>query len=359
MVRTSRGRCAFVPRETGGDRERSRAAAGMLVAALAILTPASALAQSAADSAIAEALFQDGRALMKAGKAAEACPKFAQSYRVEPKVGTLLNLAGCYEEVGRTASAWSAYTEAAASARRQGQTGRAGYATERAAALKEVLTRLVIRHEGTTPGLMVRLGDQTLAAATLGTPLPVDPGAVRLRAAAEGKQPWSTTVEAPPGPAQIEVVIPPLRDATPVPPAPPDAARSAPSSPVPPSSGPSPSGPSGEAEATSSSIHPLVWVGAAVTGAAVIAGGVTGGLALSRGGSLDCPNNACPPEAADDLDEAQTLATASNVSFGIAGAGAAVLIAGLVLTFPLATTEDPGAIQARVGPAWLGLQGTF
>src|SRR5258706_2634131 len=66
-----------------------------------------------ADKAAAQTLFDDGRKLMAAGKFGEACPKLAESQTLDPGVGTPVNLADCYEPGGQTASAWTAFLEAA------------------------------------------------------------------------------------------------------------------------------------------------------------------------------------------------------------------------------------------------------
>src|ERR1044071_9787666 len=54
-----------------------------------------------AQSAEAEALFRDGRALIKAGKLASGCDRLAASERLESSVGTLLNLGDCREKLGK------------------------------------------------------------------------------------------------------------------------------------------------------------------------------------------------------------------------------------------------------------------
>src|SRR5262245_65102433 len=98
----------------------------------------------AADKTTAEALFAEGRRLMAAGKYARACPKLEASQKLDPGVGTLLNLADCYEKNGQTASAWAQFVEAASEARRLGDARREQAANARADALEPRLGRLTI-----------------------------------------------------------------------------------------------------------------------------------------------------------------------------------------------------------------------
>jgi Tfp pilus assembly protein PilF len=70
-----------------------------------------AQAQSSDTSAIAEQLFNQARDLAKANRWAEACPRFEASLRADPVLGTRLNLATCYEHLGKLASAWGIYRE--------------------------------------------------------------------------------------------------------------------------------------------------------------------------------------------------------------------------------------------------------
>src|SRR6476661_10803784 len=76
------------------------------------------------DKTTAEALFGEGRRLMSAGRYAEACPKLEASLKLDSGVGTMLNLAECYEKNGQTASAWTEFREAVSAARDAGSKDR-------------------------------------------------------------------------------------------------------------------------------------------------------------------------------------------------------------------------------------------
>ena len=87
----------------------------------------------AAQKAQAQALFDEGRRLIREKKVEEACEAFAESHRLDDQaVGTLLNLADCSETLGKLASAWSAYNDAETLSRRNKQGERAAYAKAQA-----------------------------------------------------------------------------------------------------------------------------------------------------------------------------------------------------------------------------------
>src|SRR5262249_47887266 len=101
-------------------------------------------AQDGMTKATAEALFADGRRLMITGEYASACPKFAASQKLDPAVGTELNLANCYEKLGQTASAWAEFRSAAAAARSIGSKDREQLAVDRSKTLETKLSYLTI-----------------------------------------------------------------------------------------------------------------------------------------------------------------------------------------------------------------------
>jgi hypothetical protein len=118
---------------------------GVLCFGVALIVPFSARAQSPEQSTsqkpdpIAVALFEEARRLIVEGKCAEAIPKLQESLEHARTVGALLNLADCYANFGRTASAWTTFRLAATTPTDAKDTKRSKYATERADALEAEL----------------------------------------------------------------------------------------------------------------------------------------------------------------------------------------------------------------------------
>ena len=171
------------------------------------LAPVTARAVSPA----AEALFQDGRRLMAAGKTAEACARFAESYAQEASSGTLLNLALCHQTEGKTATAWAEYRTAARLARGQGREDRARAAEEKVAALEPKLARLTLTASAPVPGLTVASEAGSLDEGGLGVAMPIDPGVHAVKASAPGHRPWMATLEIKEA-EQRTLEIPPLEE---------------------------------------------------------------------------------------------------------------------------------------------------
>jgi hypothetical protein len=185
--------------------------ASSAVALVVIVAPAIARA----DSATAQALFDQGRALMERGDYPAACDKLAASYRAEQALGTLLNLALCHERSGRTATAWLEYEDAVAAARLAHDDGRTQLASERAALLRPHVARVTIRTSAPIAGLVVSRDGVDLDPAALDTAIPIDPGDHEIRARAAGKLAWATTIHVVDDGAALAIAVPVLVD-TPV-----------------------------------------------------------------------------------------------------------------------------------------------
>jgi tetratricopeptide (TPR) repeat protein len=132
-----------------------------------------------ADDAAAQVLFDEARRLSGEGRFAEACDKFAESQRLDPQPGTQLNLADCYEKIGRTASAWAGFVQVAELAAKLEQTQRQHEAERRAKLLKSKLSTLAVEVADPVEGTVVRrlsaVGNSEIGAAQWGMAIPVDP----------------------------------------------------------------------------------------------------------------------------------------------------------------------------------------
>lgn len=190
-----------------GARRAAWGLAGQLLVAL----PAHG-APTATEKAAAEALFEEGTTLMNEQKFPAACAKFEASSAIESGLGVKLWLADCYDRVGRTASAWGLFTEAAALAHQSGQTDREHAANERAADLEARLSKLAIKPPpGGLPGsVAVTLNGVEIPVASLGTPLPVDPGAEHVVFRAPGFRVITLERDVPPGPSSFVLDVPPF-----------------------------------------------------------------------------------------------------------------------------------------------------
>lgn len=315
-----------------------RARAGTLglgcLAGLALLCfPLPALADAtAAQRASAEALFQQAAQLMDQKRFNEACEKFAASQELDPGLGTTLYLADCYEQAGKTASAWALFQEAIDGAHRVQQADREQVATERAANLNGRLSKLELRVPAArrVPGLELSINGVPVPVASWNLPMPVDPGPARVEARAPGKKPWALQVKVAAGPSTQVVDIVELVDAP---------------RPVPGET--SSTGAKEDAQPDTGSAQRMIgYVVGAVGVVGVAVGGVFGyrALTLNRQSKSNCRTedpNACTPDGASERQDAQTAGTVSTVaSIG----GGALLATGLTLVF-----TAPSSAPARAG----------
>ncbi len=320
-------------------------APALIGAFFALLSPLRAHAQ--ASDAAATALFDEGRKLMTQRHYAEACPKLAESQRLAPSGGTLLNLAECYEHTGQTASAWVAWKDTAARANAAGKVDVEKKALARAAALEAGLARLTIAVAAGSDvaGLEVKRDGVLVGRAEYGTAIPVDPGPHVIEANAPKKMAWTKNVDvaakqsdarvtvtladdvsasAPPAPAP-QFIAPPAAAAAPVPERPPSSA--------------------GGAQRTIG----IVALGAGVVGVAV--GSVFGIVAISKNNEAlqpqNCPTSRLCTKAGLSLTaDANDAATVSTVAFGV---GAAAIVGGALLWLTAPTTPATDA-AVRVAP---------
>lgn len=161
------------------------------------LGPVLLLASSARaeDPAAAEVLFQEGQRLLSEGQTSAACEKLKDSFALDPMSGTLLNLAACYEKLGKTATAWARFHNAASLAKSQGKVEQAAEAIRRIKALEADLSYLTIVAPDPPPGLEVTREGIEVSPAAFGVQVPVDPGPIEVIASAPGYKTFKASVE--------------------------------------------------------------------------------------------------------------------------------------------------------------------
>jgi hypothetical protein len=317
--------------------------------ALALLLVQGTARAQTGDAALAETLFRDAKALMQSGNFREACPKLAESERLDPGTGTHLALAVCHEKEGKTASAWAEYQDVVSAAQKEGNTERVQVARTRGAALEPKLLRITLEigaKVAELPGLAVRRDGIALGRAAWGTAMPVDAGVHTFDVSAPSHKPWSKTVEARAEEPSAVLRVSEL-ELAPVPaePAPPPAAPA----PTKPREGP----PSGGTQRAAG----VVALSAGVV--AVAMGTYFGVRAISKSDeakSLCDPAKCTDRRAVDINDEAKTSATVSTIAIG-----AGVLAAGAGVWLLLSAAQRPATTSARLSPAigGLSLRGEF
>lgn len=179
------------------------------LAGLAIHAP-TALAQNAG----AEALFREGRTLIKQGNLKAGCDKLEASEKLESSVGTLLNLGDCREKLGKTAGAWAAFRKAEALAKRNGNDKkRQREAARRAQKLEPDLANITVQvgPKSKSTGLVIKRDGEVVDSELWGTAIVVDPGSHVVIAEAPGYKSWKTEVSVGKG-GKRWVVVPSLEE---------------------------------------------------------------------------------------------------------------------------------------------------
>ena len=175
--------------------------------------PAAVAPAPASSNAVeAERLFVEAKRLMSEQRVAEACHSFEESQRLDPAVGTQFNIADCYEREGRVATAYRQFGDLRDVLARVGD-DRAPQAGARAKALEARLPRVTIRvsWQKEVSGLVVRRDDENVERAELDVPVPVNPGAHKIRVQAANKKDFDLTVNATEGKTEV-VDVPKLAD---------------------------------------------------------------------------------------------------------------------------------------------------
>ena len=312
------------------------------VVSFALASASFATTVRANDPATATMLFNEGRRLAAAHRYPDACPKFEESERLDPGIGTQFNLADCYEHTQRIASAWALFLDVASSAGGTGQEARESVARKRAAALEPRLSKLTVIAPKNVSGLEVRRNGELVSGVLWNSPVPVDPGPYTIEASAPGRKTWSTVATVGANGAVVTVTVPPLDPGEVPPPVPPLAHDDAPTATTTP-----------EAESTPSAGDPAgveKIAALALGGAGIVSigiGSIFGLKSISKHSDYEalCVGTVCSPSAAPIHDDAVAAGNVSTVAFLLGGA----LVAGGAVLWVVAQKASPSA-ALRVSP---------
>lgn len=338
-----------------GGRRSALILAMALAAGTAVCAPGTAFADG---SPAAEQLFRDGRAAFKKGDFERARTMFAESQRLDPAAGTLLNLALAEEKLGKLALAWE--HSGAALEGFAASDDRIAVAKKLHEDLDKRVARLTLTNAAPFPqGTKVLVDGTELSPASLGVALPQDPGPHRVvvRAPDHKDREYSLTIAERASQTQAlelgEVVE---TQAAPPPP---------PTTVLPATTSTSAPGPVDDGPDTARTVG---WVLTAAGGVGLVVGGITGLMTISRKSTADqhCDPNTCDSDGYDASQEGHTLATVSTVAF-VAGAALAVGGVSILLFAPKSQTRGETALPSspsstlRFGVNGLGgsLSGTF
>lgn len=319
----------------------SRTSVAVAVAFVALA--AAGHAHAGGNEAAAEALFGEAKKLVAQGKYAEACPKFAESNRLDRGAGTLIHLGNCYEKNKQTASAWATYKEAASAAQALGRKDWEKLASQRASALEPKLARLTIKVDRANEKIEVSRDGTSVSPASFGVPIPVDVGQHSVEATAAGHKPFTTTATVSKDGESVEVSIPKLEPEAATPAAVATTSTATPS-PAPPGADTDKSDGSGQ--------RTLGFVIGGIGVAGLAAGAVTGLMAMGKSSDAKaaCPNDgSCASrDAVDASESAKTLGLVSTIAFVAGGVG---LAAGATLVFTAPKEGEADAKKMGLAPA--------
>jgi hypothetical protein len=159
----------------------------------------------------AQVLFEQARGVLQDGDAQQACPMFAESWKLEPVPLTRFHLALCYEALGRLASAARAFSEVADWADAHGDVELGADARRWASVLEKRASKLrIVVPAGVSAGIQVERDGVLLDVTEWGVEVPVDAGSHQVRAFGDGLVEWSERVEVLSGPGTYTVAVPEL-----------------------------------------------------------------------------------------------------------------------------------------------------
>jgi len=293
--------------------------------------------------------FEVGMTLLETDDFAGAAAAFETSVRLFPTKTNLFNLANCYKALHRYGDSLEILRQL--DAEYGGTMGEEleVEATKLRRTLENLVGHLVV--EASPSGVSIRVDGREAGKAPLAKPLVLGPGEYEVEALLDGYAAQKRTVRVESrGDAAVSFelqkveAVPPEGDA--------DSAAPEPVEPLPP--------PAEEPAAGHGSLWTGGWIAAGLGAAIMVAGGVTGGLALAKGNELkaDYPDGV-PRDKKSEVDGLDRLAIATDVLLGVGGAAVVVGVVMLVLDGKSEPQEVAFAPAAGPGFAGASLAGRF
>lgn len=316
-----------------------------------------------AERGLASALFEQGRTLMGDGRIDEACVKFAESQRMHPGGGTLLNLALCHEKQGKIATALTEFREARTLAKKDNRADRESAAEGEIAKLEPLLSKIsvIVSADVKVPGITVEVDGLPLSEGAWGTQFPVDPGTINIIVKAPGYREWKSAIDIGATARTADINVPKLEKDVAIgastPPVP-TTTSSAKPPPIASSSSLITSPPVIEPDAPMSTMRKGGFVLGGIGLALVGVGAIAGGVAISKNteAAKYCPKDLCnTPDEVDRANQALTFAHLSTATFAVGIAG---VVAGTVMVV-MAPKTAPGKVSLSIGPQFISVTGKF
>lgn len=324
-----------------------------MTSTLGVAHAQAAKAPSKADIEKARKAFMEGIELEGAGQWKEAKEKFEEVSKVRMTPEVRFHLALCEEHTGMLLEAQHDFETAEADAKAEGKAQVMKEAPEHIAALKPRIPKLKVKAPSDVENMTLTLDGNAIDPKNEDE-TPVNPGAHKVEASAEGRESFSADVTLNEGESKTIVVkLPKVETETTEP--------KEPKEPKPVETT--------EPTETPRKPSPLTWVAFGV-GAVGVAGATffflkRGSIKSDLDGACDA-NLHCPVDKQDSIDQGKTYTTLGNVfgAIGIVGIGAGVY---LLLSAPKEETKEeeksakirvvPGAPGANIGG--LAITGAF
>jgi hypothetical protein len=340
---------------------RFRLAAPACALSLLVTAPAWSQDASAENIAAARALGIQGVQLADAGKCDQAIEKLSRAESLYHAPTILGRLGECQVSVGQLVLGTENLNKVVREQLAPNAPQAFRTAQERAkkaldAALPKI-AYLTVTVEPRDIKPEVKVGGMAVSSALIGVERPTDPGTHEIVVSAPGYlEAKSSVTLAEAGHQSVTLTLVPDPNAKPA--TPPETIPPGGTLTPPPGAQPPP------AAEESGGSKTLAYVLLGVGGVGIVAGSITGVMAIGAKGDLDCPEKRCAGNEANDLDSAKTIALVSTISFAVGIPAAAV---GTVLLLTGGSKKDTGKHDPRktftatpyIGIGEAGVVGTF